>query len=64
MLLKLTSAGKRLGDRVIGEHLDNECRLPAGLNRAEQRELAVLLRKLLLMLERDAEAGLDRRVER
>jgi DNA-binding MarR family transcriptional regulator len=51
VLVELTSAGKRLVDSVIAEHLENERRLLAGLNRAEQRELAGLLRKLLIGLE-------------
>jgi DNA-binding MarR family transcriptional regulator len=51
VLVELTPAGRRLVDSVIGEHLENERRLIAGLSRAEQRELGNLLRKLLLTLE-------------
>jgi DNA-binding MarR family transcriptional regulator len=51
VMVELTPAGRRLVDRVIAEHLENERRLVAGLSRAEQRELGGLLRKLLLSLE-------------
>jgi DNA-binding MarR family transcriptional regulator len=57
VLVELTPAGRRLVDKVLGEHLENERRLVAGLSRAEQRELAALLRKLLLTLEPDEQAG-------
>jgi len=46
---------------VIAEHLENERRLIAGLSRAEQQELAALLRKLLLTLEPEEQARPDRR---
>jgi DNA-binding MarR family transcriptional regulator len=49
-MVELTPAGRRLVDRVIAEHLENERRLVAGLSRAEQRELGGF-RKLLLSLE-------------
>ena len=51
VLVELTPGGKRLVDGVIAGHLENERRLLAGLNLAEQRELAGLLRKLLIGLE-------------
>jgi DNA-binding MarR family transcriptional regulator len=57
VLVELTPAGKRLVDKVMTEHLDNERRLVAGLNRADQRELTALLRKLLLTLEPDEQDG-------
>ena len=60
-IVELTPAGKRLVDRVIAEHLENERRLIAGLSRAEQQELAALLRKLLLTLEPEEQARPDRR---
>ncbi len=54
VIVELTPAGERLVDKVIAEHVDNERRLVAGLSRTEQRELAALLRKLLVGLETDA----------
>jgi DNA-binding MarR family transcriptional regulator len=51
VIVELTPAGKRLVERVIAEHLENERRLTAALSRGEQRELAALLRKLLAGLE-------------
>jgi DNA-binding MarR family transcriptional regulator len=62
VLVELTPAGKRLVDKVIAEHLDNERRLVAGLSRTEQRELSGLLRKLLLTLEPEEQADADRGV--
>jgi DNA-binding MarR family transcriptional regulator len=53
-LVELTSAGRRLVDKVATEHLENERQLLAGLAPAERRELSDLLRKLLLTFERDA----------
>jgi DNA-binding MarR family transcriptional regulator len=50
-LVALTPAGLDLVDRAVAEHLDNERRLLAGLNRAEQRTLDQLLRKLLRHLD-------------
>jgi DNA-binding MarR family transcriptional regulator len=64
VIVELTPAGKRLIDEVIAEHLENERRLVAGLSRAEQRELAALLRKLLLTLEPDEQATRDRQAQR
>lgn len=57
VLVELTPAGRRLVDSVIGEHLENERRLIAGLSRAEQRELGNLLRKLLRTLEPEERDG-------
>jgi DNA-binding MarR family transcriptional regulator len=56
VIVELTPAGKRLVDKVIAEHLDNERRLIAGLSRGEQRELAALLRRLLAGLEPEDES--------
>jgi DNA-binding MarR family transcriptional regulator len=53
-LVELTSAGKRLVDKVAAEHLANERELLAGLDANERRELSDLLRKLLLSFERAA----------
>jgi DNA-binding MarR family transcriptional regulator len=51
ILITLTPAGKELIDGVTAAHLANEASLLEGLSAAEQRELAALLRKLLLSLE-------------
>jgi len=50
ILITLTPEGKDLIDGVTAAHLANEARLLEGLSAAEQRELAALLRKLLLSL--------------
>jgi DNA-binding MarR family transcriptional regulator len=50
ILIELTDAGRDLIDSVTEAHLDNERRLLASLTKAEQRELADLLRKLQLGL--------------
>jgi DNA-binding MarR family transcriptional regulator len=49
-LITLTPKGLELIDNVTEAHLDNERRLLASLNDAEQRRLADLLRKLQLGL--------------
>lgn len=49
-LITLTPAGHALLDRAIDAHVANEHRLLAALSKAEQRELADLLRKLQLGL--------------
>jgi DNA-binding MarR family transcriptional regulator len=51
ILITLTPAGKELIDGVTAAHLANEASLLEGLSAAEQRELAALLRKLLLSLD-------------
>ena len=50
ILITLTPEGKDLIDGVTAAHLANEASLLEGLSAAEQRELATLLRKLLLSL--------------
>ena len=50
ILITLTSEGKNLIDGVTAAHLANEASLLEGLSAAEQRELARLLRKLLISL--------------
>ena len=50
ILITLTPEGKDLIDGVTAAHLANEASLLEGLSAAEQRELAALLRKLLLSL--------------
>jgi DNA-binding MarR family transcriptional regulator len=51
MLVELTAKGRRLVDRVASEHLANERRMLEGLSPAKQKQLAGLLRDLLLSLE-------------
>ncbi len=50
ILITLTPEGKDLIDGVTAAHLANEASLLEGLSAAEQRELAALLRKLLISL--------------
>ncbi|MGA9776594.1 MAG: MarR family transcriptional regulator [Candidatus Dormiibacterota bacterium] len=47
-LVALTGEGRRVLDRAARAHLDNEERLLAGLSPRRRRELADLLRRLLL----------------
>jgi DNA-binding MarR family transcriptional regulator len=54
MLVALTKKGKRLIERVLGPHFDNERHLLSVLDDDEQRQLADLLRRLLIELEDDA----------
>jgi DNA-binding MarR family transcriptional regulator len=54
-LVRLTSRGRRLVDRIVASHLDNENRLLRGLNERDRRELAALLRRLALSLEQGIE---------
>lgn len=51
LLVELTAEGRRLVDRVAASHLENERSMLAALTRAEQEELAGLLRKLLVSFE-------------
>ena len=51
LLVELTAKGRRLVDRVADAHLANERRMLEGLSPARQRQLAGLLRELLLSLE-------------
>jgi DNA-binding MarR family transcriptional regulator len=53
MLVALTPAGKRLIERVVGLHYENEHRLLSPLSPEERTQLADLLRRLLLELEDD-----------
>jgi DNA-binding MarR family transcriptional regulator len=57
MLVSLTPAGKRLIDRIIAPHYENERRLLASLTAKEQKQLATLLRRLLIELEDHAPPG-------
>jgi len=51
VLVALTPKGKRLIDRVVARHYENERRLLAALTPAERETLSALLRKLLLGFE-------------
>jgi DNA-binding MarR family transcriptional regulator len=51
ILITLTPKGKDLIDGVTAAHLANEASLLEGLSGAEQRDLAALLRKLLVSLK-------------
>jgi DNA-binding MarR family transcriptional regulator len=50
-LIRLTTAGRKAVDRAMEVHAQAERRLVAGLDSREQRQLSVLLRKLLLSVE-------------
>jgi DNA-binding MarR family transcriptional regulator len=50
ILITLTAKGKDLIDGVTAAHLANEASLLEGLSDVEQRDLAALLRKLLVSL--------------
>lgn len=60
VLIALTAAGRERVDAVTEAHLANERRLLAGLTRAEQDELAGLLRALQLSLPDRPVAGAPR----
>jgi DNA-binding MarR family transcriptional regulator len=51
VLVALTSKGKRLVDSVTEAHLENEQRLLVHLSPTERKQLAQLLRKLLINLD-------------
>jgi DNA-binding MarR family transcriptional regulator len=51
VLVALTSKGKRLVDSVTEAHLENEQRLLIHLSPTERKQLAQLLRKLLINLD-------------
>ncbi len=50
ILIELTPAGRRLIDPAVAAHVANESKLLSALTGAERRQLASLLRKLLLGL--------------
>lgn len=52
-LVGLTKPGKRLIDRMLGPHYENERRLLGQLTPQEQEELAHLLRRLLMDFEEE-----------
>jgi DNA-binding MarR family transcriptional regulator len=51
LLVELTNAGLRVIDEVVVAHTENENRLLASLSAAERKQLADLLRQLLLQFE-------------
>jgi DNA-binding MarR family transcriptional regulator len=51
-LIALTDEGRELIDRAVEGHLENEERLLASLSRSERRQLAELLRGMLLAVDR------------
>lgn len=50
VLITLSPKGRRLIDRATGKHMANEQHILSGLTTAERRQLADLLRKLLITL--------------
>lgn len=50
VVVALTPAGRKLIDRAVAAHLDNERRILAGLDEHQQADLAATLRTLLLSL--------------
>ncbi|HEX9521123.1 MAG TPA: MarR family transcriptional regulator [Streptosporangiaceae bacterium] len=50
VLITLTASGRSLIDEAAVQHMANEHRILSGLTREEQRQLADLLRKLLITL--------------
>jgi DNA-binding MarR family transcriptional regulator len=53
IVVQLTSAGSRLVERVLPSHVETEARLLDGLSAREQKQLAGLLRKLLVSHEEE-----------
>lgn len=51
LLIELTAEGKKLVDAAVAAHVANEERILAVLTKKERKELAELLRKLLLSVE-------------
>jgi DNA-binding MarR family transcriptional regulator len=51
-LIALTDEGRRLIDRAVEGHLVNEERMLAGLSRSDRKQLADLLRGMLLTVDR------------
>lgn len=63
LLVALTGKGRRVIDKTVAAHVDNEHRLLAALDHEEREQLAGLLRRLLLQFEdhppRARDAGCD-----
>jgi DNA-binding MarR family transcriptional regulator len=57
ILIALTPRGRKLVDAAVADHVANEHRLLGPLTKTEQRQLAVLLRKLQLGLSPVQTAG-------
>jgi DNA-binding MarR family transcriptional regulator len=51
VIIALTTKGRRLIDKAVVAHLDNEQRLLAHLSAEDQERLATLLRDLLIALD-------------
>jgi DNA-binding MarR family transcriptional regulator len=51
ILVALTPKGRRLVDKVVDSHVENEHRMLDFLNRTERQQLGGLLRKLLINLD-------------
>jgi DNA-binding MarR family transcriptional regulator len=62
VVVALTPAGRKLIDRAVVAHVDNERRILAALDQDQQDELAAILRTLLLGLG-DGEAKLSAELE-
>lgn len=52
VIIELTAAGLKMTDRVVDAHLKNERQILSSLSKTQQRDLAELLRPLLVQLER------------
>lgn len=63
MLVALTPAGKRLIDRILRLHYENEDRLLASLSAGEREQLAGLLRRLLIEHEDHAPPGVAHAID-
>jgi DNA-binding MarR family transcriptional regulator len=57
LLVELTPAGRRLFDRAMVAHLENERRLLMSVNGPDREQLAWILRDLLVALEGDTAGG-------
>jgi DNA-binding MarR family transcriptional regulator len=51
-LIALTDEGRELIDRAVEGHLENEERLLSSLSRSERKQLAELLRGMLVAVDR------------
>jgi DNA-binding MarR family transcriptional regulator len=53
LAVELTAAGRRMVDRLVGEHVANEQQMLSGLSEREREQLTRLTRKLLAHLTSD-----------